>query len=126
MGDEVLKDIERRRVEPLQIVEEQRKRVFLPREFRDEAPEHHLEAFLSLLWREVRNGRLFSDDELELGDEINDKRAVWTQRLLKAVPPSAKLRLTLPQYRADEALEGLRQGRIRNVALRLVEFAGRE
>ena len=95
MGNEVLKNIERRCIQPLQIVEKQHKRVFLSREHSDESPEHHLEAFLHLLRREVRNRRLFSDDKLELRDEIDDQRAVRAQRLLKAVPPQPKLRLTL-------------------------------
>ena len=43
-----------------------------------------------------------------------------------AVPPPAELRLALAEERADKALEGLGQGRIGDVALVLVELAGRE
>ncbi len=42
--DQVLEEVERRRIQPLQIVEEQRERVLLPREDAEEPPEHHLES----------------------------------------------------------------------------------
>ena len=45
--DQVLEEVERRRIQPLQIVEEQRERVLLAREHAEEAPEHHLEAVLA-------------------------------------------------------------------------------
>src|SRR5258708_4456363 len=126
MSNEMLEKIERRRIQPLQVVEKKRKRVFLPREHADESPKHHLEAFLRLHWGQVRNRRLLSDDELEFRDEIDDERAVRAQCLLKRGLPSGKLGLALSQYRTDEILKGLRQGGIWNVALILVELAGGE
>ena len=54
LGQQVLEQIERRRVEPLQIVEEQRERMLRPREHAEEAPEHQLEAALRVLWRQAR------------------------------------------------------------------------
>ena len=45
---------------------------------------------------------------------------------LQGVPPPAKLLLAPGEERADEALEGLAQRGIRDVALVLVELAGRE
>jgi len=62
--------------------------VFLPREYTDESPEHHLEAFLRFQRGQIPNRRLLADDELELRDEIDDERAVRAQRLLKALLPS--------------------------------------
>ena len=44
VGQQILEQVERRRVEPLQVVEEQRQRMLRPREDADEAPEHQLEA----------------------------------------------------------------------------------
>ena len=46
MRDQVLEEIDRRRIQPLQIVEEQRQRVLRPREHPEEAPENHLKAIL--------------------------------------------------------------------------------
>src|SRR5208337_122083 len=48
-GEQILDKVERRRVEPLQIVEEERQRMFGPGEYADEAPEHELETALRLL-----------------------------------------------------------------------------
>ena len=49
---QILDQVERRRIQPLQIVEEQGQRMFLPRKNADESAEHHLEAALSILcWK---------------------------------------------------------------------------
>ena len=58
LGQQILEQVERRRVEPLQIVEEQRQRMFRPGEDADEASEHQLEPRLRLLRRQLRNRRL--------------------------------------------------------------------
>ncbi len=42
-GQQILQQIERRRVEPLQVVEEQRQRMLRPGEDADEPPKHQLE-----------------------------------------------------------------------------------
>jgi len=81
LPQQILEQIERRRVQPLQIVEEQHQRMFRPGEDADEAPEHQLEAVLRISWRQLWNGRLFPDDELHLGDEIDDQLAVRADRL---------------------------------------------
>ena len=81
------------RVQPLQIVEEQRKRVLRPGEHAEEPPEHQLEAVLRILRRQVRNGRLFPDDELDLRDEVDDQLAV------RAQPPPAGQ----PRHRSTSA-----------------------
>ena len=52
-GQQILQQIERRRVEPLQIVEEERQRMFRPGEDADEAPKHQLETALRVLWRQA-------------------------------------------------------------------------
>src|ERR1700722_10096132 len=44
--DQVLEEVERRCIEPLQIVEEQRERVLLPCEYAEKPPENHLKAVL--------------------------------------------------------------------------------
>src|SRR6185295_9616542 len=101
--DKVLEQVKRSCIQPLQIVEEQRERMLLAREHREETPEHHLEAVLRVLRRQVRDRRLFSDHELQLGNEIDDELTIRTQRLAEGVPPPAKLGLALGQERADKA-----------------------
>ena len=60
---------------------------------------------------------------LQLGDEIDDQPPVWLQRFTKRVAPRVQVVFVLAEERPDEALECLRQRRIRNVALVLVELA---
>ena len=52
-GQQILEQVERRRIEPLQIVEEQGERMFRPGEDADEAPEHELKTPLRVLRRTV-------------------------------------------------------------------------
>ena len=126
IGNQVLQQFKGCRVQPLQIVEEQRERVLLPGECPDELSEHQLETVPRVLWRQIGNRRLFPDDELHLRDEIDHELAIRTQCFLKNVPPLAHLRFTLDEDLTDQSLEGLCQGRVGDVALVLVEFAGCE
>jgi hypothetical protein len=52
-------------------------------------------------------------------NEVDDQLTVPAERFAQGIPPPAKLR-------TDKALEGLNQGGVRDVALVLVELAGRE
>ena len=53
-GQQILQQIERRRVEPLQVVEEERQWMFRPGEDADEPPKHELETPLRVLWRQAQ------------------------------------------------------------------------
>src|SRR6202047_1673025 len=124
--DQVLEEIERRSIQPLQIVEEQRERVLLPREYAEKPPENQLKAVRRCVRRQVRGRWLSSDHKLQRGNEVDDKLTVRAQRLAQGIPPPAKLRLALAQKRAHKALEGLGQAGVRDVALVLIELAGRK
>src|SRR5258706_15916452 len=100
--------------------------MLLARERSEEAPEHHLEPVLRVLRRQVRDRWLFSNHEFQLGNEVDHELTIRAQRLAQRVPPPAKLLVALAQERADKALEGLAQSGVRDVALVLVELAGRE
>ncbi len=76
----VFKQIERRRVEPLQIVEKKRKRMFSAGKHADETPEHQYETMLRLLWRKLHDGRRVTDDELQFGNEVGHELRVAVQR----------------------------------------------
>ena len=102
-GQQILQEVERRRVEPLQVVEEQRQWMFRPGENADKPPKHQLETPLCVLWRKLRDGWLFSNDQLQFGDKVDHKPAVRTQRLVEGVPPgrqgSASLLARRPRTR---------------------------
>ena len=124
--DQVLDEIERRCVQPLQIIEEQRERMFLAREHAEEASENHLEAVLRVLWRQIGDRRLFPDHQFQFGDEIDDQAAIRAQGFPQRASPLVQLDLAFAQDMADQGLERLREGGVRNVALVLIELAGRE
>ena len=126
LGQQILHQIERRRVEPLQIVKEERQRMLRPGEDAEKPPEHQLEAALRLLRRQLRDGRRFADDQLQFGNQIDHELGVRAQRLAQGVAPAGQLGLAQAQQGADQALKGLRQRRIGDVALVLVELAGGE
>ena len=121
--DKMLHQIKGRRVQPLQIVEEQRERVLRPGEHAEETPEHQLEASLLVLGRKLGRRRLLTDDERKLRDQIDHQLAVRAKRLQQRVAPLAQLRVALAEDLIDQALEGLSQRRVRDVSLVLVELA---
>ena len=57
-GQQILQQVEGRSVEPLQIVEKQRQRMFRPGEYANEAPENEMETALRLLRLKLRDRRL--------------------------------------------------------------------
>ena len=126
LAEQIHEQIERGRVEPLQIVEEERQRMFGPRENADEPPEHQLETPLCVLWREFGDRRLLADDEVQFGDEVDHEPSVRPQRLAQRVAPARQLDLALTEKRPYQALKRLDQRRIRYVALVLIELAGGE
>src|SRR5215469_4417303 len=98
--------------------------MFRPGEDVYEPPEHHLKTTLGLLWRKLRDGRLLSDDQLELGNQVNNELSIGTQRPPKGTAPAAQFSIAFGQKRTDQALKRLRQRRIRDVALVPVELTG--
>ena len=112
--DQMLEEVKRRCVQPLQIVEEQRERVFLAREYPKEAPEHHLEAVLRFLRRQVRDRRLFADYELQFGNEVDHELTIRAQRLdagsLASRPSSASLWLSSERTRLWKAWPSVAYG----------------
>jgi hypothetical protein len=75
---------------------------------------------------QLRNGRLFADDELHFGNEANDELAIWSNCLRQRTTPLFHLHLVLYEDLADQSLDGLRQRGIGCVALVLAELACRE
>ena len=111
------------RVEPLQIVEEQRKRVLRPGEDGYESPEYELKTTLCLLRRKLRDRRLFADDELQVGDKVDHEPSVRPQRLQKRFAPDCQFGFALAEKWPNQALKSIDQRRIRDVAFVLVELA---
>src|ERR1700720_2394729 len=78
---QMLEEVERCCIQPLQIVEEQRERMLRPREHPEETSKYHLDAVLRVLRRQDRDRWLFPNDELQLGYEIDHELTIGAQRL---------------------------------------------
>jgi hypothetical protein len=78
LGQQTLEQLERCSVKPLQVVEEESKRMLRPCEDADEPPEDELEPALRVLWWKKRDGWLFSEYVLKLGDEVDNQQSVRT------------------------------------------------
>src|SRR6516165_4637888 len=83
LGQKILDQIESCRIEPLQIIEEQSKRMLRPREYSDKSPKDELESTLGVLRRKVGNRRRFSDDELQFRNKVHNEPAVRAQGIAK-------------------------------------------
>src|SRR5262249_35352675 len=73
LSQKILEHIECCQIEPLQVVEEESKRMLRSCEYADEAPKDELKAALRVLWRKNRDRRLFSDDKFQFGNQVGDK-----------------------------------------------------
>ena len=91
LGQQVFEQIERRRVQPLQVVEEERQRMLRSCEDADEPPKHQLKTSLRFLRRQLGHRWLFTNDVLQFRDEIDDQPPVRLQRLTKRVAPFAQV-----------------------------------
>src|SRR3954447_9197556 len=91
--------------------------------YADEPLEHALETALRLLRWKLRQRPLFTDDELHFRDQVDDQLTIWAERRHEVVAPPAQLRVALAEKWGNEILERLRERRIGDIALVLVEFA---
>src|SRR5258705_5554793 len=89
-----------------------------------ESAAHPLESVLGLWGRQLRRRRLFADNQAQLRHQIDDERAIEAESLAQGLAPNRQLRIAFPEQRSDERLKRLRQCRVRNVALVLIELAG--
>src|SRR5258708_27772135 len=93
MHHEMLDQIERRPVQPLQIVEEQRQGMLGPSEHPEEPTEHQLEAILAVLWGKIGYRRPLAGDEGEPPAPIDHEPSLCAPPLPHPVPPPGHLRI---------------------------------
>ena len=124
---QILEEIERGCVQPLQIVEKQRQRMFGSSEDAKHAPEHEPEPPLRVARRQLGCkagcGPMRSSSS---GSMPTMSATVRAQRLQVARPATSPARRRPCQAEIEPGSDRLAPGRIRNVALQLVELAGRE
>src|SRR5579864_4411357 len=76
LAQHVLDQIQRRSIEPLQVVEKQCKGMFRSRKNADETAEHHLEPTSSVLRRKFRNAWLVPYNEPQFGNKIYNQLTI--------------------------------------------------
>src|SRR5215813_4294841 len=92
----------------------------------DELPKHQLKAPLRVLWRKFGDWRRLSNDEPYLRNEIHNQSRVRSECFPQCIAPRCEVAFAFAEQRPDQALKGLCQRRVGNVALVLVELAGSE
>src|SRR5215475_7306081 len=73
LGQQMFEQIERGRVEPLQIVEEQSQGMLGASEHSQETPEDQEKTSLRVLGRQLRERLLLADDKFQVRDQVNHK-----------------------------------------------------
>ncbi|MNN09730.1 hypothetical protein D3C81_1226260 [compost metagenome] len=97
MGEQVFEQVEGRRIQPLQVVEEQHQRVIGTGEHADETAEHQQEAALRLLRLKIGHRRLVADDQPQLGNQVGDQPGIGLQRLQQCTAPALQYFAALAQ-----------------------------
>ena len=115
-------------VHPLQIVEEEGERVVRAREGADELADHHAQPVLGVAERQ--RGRLGlrarANDQLDLGQEVDDQPAVGPQRVEDAAPPGRDLIGALGEDVERELTERADDREVGDVALAPLELRRQE
>ena len=118
-----VQEVERRGVDPLQVVQENNQRVFSSRECADEALKNITKP-ISRFGGIQRRGRcLFPDNQLDLGYYLGQHTPVGAQRIGEAGAPQRQTILTLGEKLPDQAAERLRQRSVGDVPNDLIEFS---
>src|SRR5262249_41056536 len=84
---QIFQQVEGCRIEPLQVVERERKWMLGPCEHADESPEYELEASLCVLGRKVWDRRLFPQYELQLRHQVGHEPSVRAHRFSQGFSP---------------------------------------
>src|SRR2546422_208070 len=125
-GEERAEKAQRRRVGPLQVVDEDHQRMLALRQRAHEVLEDELEPVLRLGGGERRRRRLLAQDELDLRNEFRQDTRVGAERFREPRAPSAQAGLALGEQLLQEAAEGLDQRAVGNIADDRIELAGDE
>ncbi len=125
-GQEEREQAQRRRVRPLEVIEEEHQGVIRMRERAEKPLEHPVEAILGLGRVEGRDRRLRPDQASHGWDDVHDHLAARPHGGQHALPPGGDLLVGPREEMPHETLEGLPQRRVGHVPRELVELAGDE
>src|SRR5262249_50595078 len=123
LRQQILQQVKRRRVEPLQVVEKEGQGMFRSCEHTEESAKYQMEPPLSVLRRKFGNRWLLSENGFQFRNQSHHQLSVRIECLSQGLAPRAQLLFALTQKWSDKALKGLREGGIRDIALVLVKLA---
>ena len=118
-----LKQIDRRQIRPLPVVNEYDQRMLRLRHRPDQIPQGIVEPVLRRNAVEFRHVRLGADNQFQRRREVNQHAADMPGGLLQGVAPDGQFGGRFRQQQIDKFLRGLHQRKVRDIALKLVEFA---
>ncbi len=121
-----LHERERRRIQPLQVVEEDDERMAFTRERSDESLERRVEALRGLGGIECRQRRLRADEGREFGKELEQQPAVASDGFVDLLSPAREFDGVAVQDLTDQSAQRVGKRRAGRVAQGLVELAGDE
>src|SRR5262245_23846890 len=125
-GEKPVQEVERRGVDPLQVVQKYNQRMFFPRECADETLEDITEPISRFRWIQRRGWGLFADNQLDLRYDFGQHTSVRAQRIGKSCAPQRQTVFALCEQLPDQAPERLRECTVRDVPDDLIELAGDE
>ncbi|KFB69820.1 MAG: hypothetical protein CAPSK01_000533 [Candidatus Accumulibacter vicinus] len=123
VAQQALQQVERSRVDPVQVVEKNDQRVPGVRQRADEAPQDVSEAIDRLLAIQIGQRRLCADDQFEMGKQVGHHPPVRRQGRAQRLPPRRQFLFRVAQQPRDKAVERLYPAGERNVAAVLLELA---
>src|SRR5690606_28091212 len=107
---------------PLQVVEEDHQRMLGLGEHTHKLQQQLVEAVARLGGAELQRRRLRPDDQLDIGDDVDQHLAVAIKGLLKALFPNYESLRAFAEQLADQIVERLNNRRIGDAAVELIEL----
>ena len=126
VGRQIVDQVQAGGIGPLKIVEEDGERVLWTREGADELAQHDSQPALRLGQRQLGYARLWTDDELDLRNQVDDQLAIGTNRRCDATPPPRDLVRGLGEDVERQLMKCSNDSQIGDVALVLLELGRQE
>jgi hypothetical protein len=121
-GKEALEEVQRSRIDPLQIVDKDQEGVLWSGHTAEEAIEEVMDPILVLDAAQLGNLRLRAEDTLQARDDVDEDLAVIAHSLQNGVPPAGEAGLAPRQPVVHQLGEGLLPGGVGSGSLELIEL----
>src|SRR5262249_10714376 len=124
-SDQIADQLDRRHVQPLQVVNEKDEGATGAGKGPNQPPENDAEAIQPILGREIRNRMLTTEEKLERGNKLRHNMAVRSDRVRQRLAPNRNVLVVVSENLSQQRREGLVERRVGDVARLQIEFAHR-